>query len=85
MSPCCSSDEEKDCGCGGECQCGGECCCGGGCQCRGECGCGCDSGQPRFQRRFKTKAEQIAELEAYLNELQKEVQAVEEKLADLRK
>jgi hypothetical protein len=31
-----------------------------------------------------TKAEQIADLEAYLGELKLEVQAVEEKLADLR-
>jgi hypothetical protein len=31
------------------------------------------------------KAERIAELESYLSELKKEVQAVEEMLADLRK
>ena len=56
-------------GCGGECHCGG--------------GCDCDS--HHFQRKFKTKAEQIAELESYLSELKKEVQAVEEMVADLRK
>jgi len=38
-----------------------------------------------LQRRYQTKAEQIAELEAYLNDLKLEVQAVEEMLADLRK
>lgn len=32
-----------------------------------------------------TKAEKIAELEGYLDELKKEVQAVEEMLEDLRK
>jgi hypothetical protein len=60
------------------CQCGCHCChqhahAGGCCQ---------DSG---FQRRYQTKAEQIAELEAYLAELKAEVQAVEERLADLRR
>ena len=38
-----------------------------------------------FVRRYQTKAEQITELEAYLGELKKEVQAVEERLQDLRK
>lgn len=59
--------------------------------------CGCEEGQERgcscechghgthFERRYQTKAEQIAELEAYLSELKTEVQAVEEHLADLRK
>ena len=67
----------EDCGCGESCECkgGGEC--GGGCQC----GCG-DGG---FQRRYQTKGEQISELEGYLAELKAEVQAVEERLADLRK
>jgi hypothetical protein len=64
---------------GGTCQCGEGC--GGECQCGG--GCNCDN--RHFQRRFKTKAEQIVELESYLSELKKEVQAVEEMLADLRK
>jgi cell division protein FtsB len=49
--------------------------------CRCECG---DHTSSRFERRFQTKAEQIAELEAYLGELKAEVQAVEEHLADLR-
>jgi len=45
--------------------------------------CNCES--HHFQRRFKKKTEQISELESYLSELKKEVQAVEEMLADLRK
>jgi hypothetical protein len=49
----------------------------------GECECGCGNGG--FKRRYQTKAEQISELEEYLNELKAEVQAVEERLADLRK
>ena len=72
-----------ECGCGSshggnECNCGGTCDCGS-CHCGNDCGCA-----GHFQRRFRTKAEQIAELEAYLGELKLEVQAVEEMLADLR-
>ncbi len=61
----------KQCGCGSE----------EGCSCGCECG-GHDTG---FERRYQTKAEKIADLEAYLGELKTEVQAVEEHLADLRK
>jgi hypothetical protein len=53
------------------------------CGCDGSCDCGCHGGG--FERRYQTKAEQIAELEAYLSELRTEVQAVEEHLADLKK
>ncbi len=60
------------CGCSESCDCGG-----------GDCQCGCGNGG--FRRRYQTKAEQIGELEEYLNELKAEVQAVEEQLADLRK
>jgi hypothetical protein len=65
----------------GSCE-GNECTCGqdsGGCSCDCEC-CRGD----RFHRRYQTKAEQIAELETYLGELKTEIQAVEERLADLR-
>lgn len=48
------------------------------------CTCGCHGHQDRFERRYQTKAEQIAELESYLSELKLEVQAVEEHLADLK-
>ena len=76
------SEETCDCaqrlpGKNGTCDCGGECSC--------DCGCDCHKGGGRFHRRYQTKAEQIAELEAYLAELKTEVQAVEERLADLRK
>jgi hypothetical protein len=60
----------------GGCDCDCDCCQGGECHCQ-------DNGG--FQRRYQTKNEQIAELEAYLEELRLEVQAVEERLADLRK
>jgi hypothetical protein len=56
------------------------CCCGD----DGEgCDCACGHGG-RFQRRFQTKAEQIADLEAYLSDLKQEIQAVEEHLAALQ-
>ena len=65
----------KECGCHSDQESG----CGeGGC----ECGCG---GSHSHIRQYQTKAEQTAELEAYLRELKMEVQAVEERLADLRK
>ena len=64
-----------------------------GCQSDQGCRCGCDGGSScecgghagHFERRYQTKDEQIAELEAYLHELKTEVQAVEEHLADLHK
>ena len=67
----------KQCGCQSDqgCNCG----------CDGSCGCECGGHAGHFERRYQTKAEQIAELEAYLGELKTEVQAVEEHLADLRK
>jgi hypothetical protein len=56
------------------------------CECGGECSCGCDCcGGGHFQRRFQTKGEQARVLEAYLAELKLELQAVEERLADLKK
>ena len=57
------------------------------CQSDQECSCDCDCGghAGHFERRYQTKAEQVAELEAYLEDLKTEVQAVEEHLADLRK
>jgi len=61
----------KECGCESECEGGGDC----------QCSCH----DRHFERRYQTKVEKIAELEAYLGELKLEVQAVEEHLADLRK
>ena len=65
------------------------CTCGDGC-CRDGCKCGCsccggDSSERGFKRRYQTKAEQVAELEQYLKDLRDEVQAVEERLADLNR
>jgi len=59
----------------------GQCGCGGrsGCDC---CDCSCEGG---FRRRYQTKAEQTAELEEYLRDLKAEVQAVEERLKDLKR
>jgi hypothetical protein len=37
-----------------------------------------------FRRRFRTREEQIGELEEYLRELQAEAKAVEERIAELR-
>jgi hypothetical protein len=52
-----------------------------------DCGCGCGGcgHSAHFTRRYQTKAEQISELEAHLTDLKTEVQAVEERLVDLRK
>jgi hypothetical protein len=55
------------------------------CGCDSGCGCECGGHAGHFERRYQTKAEQIVELEAYLEELKTEVQAVEEHLVDLRK
>jgi len=57
------------------------------CDCQSDqgCDCGCGESAGYFERRYQTKAEQIAELESYLEELKTEVQAVEEHLADLHK
>ena len=47
------------------------------------CGCGC-GGHFRFGPRFWTREEKIAWLEQYLEGLQEETQAVEERIAKLR-
>lgn len=54
--------------------------------------CCCGMGAPgaaggpgmHFRRRFATREERIARLEAYLKELQAEAKAVEERLAELK-
>ena len=65
-----------------KCGCSCDCCGGGGCGCGCRCNC---SGEGSFKRRYQTKAEQLAELEPYLEDLKTEVRAVEEKLADLKR
>ena len=79
-----------------DCECGSSCACGDsnqGCSC-GDCGCGdCGCGEEQhFVRRYQTKAERKADLEAYYaeletyqSELQLEMQAVKEMIADLQK
>ena len=57
----------------------------GSCECGEGGGCGCCCGGGGFQRRYQTKAEQTAELECYLKDLKDEVQAVQERLADLKR
>jgi len=51
-------------------------------------GCCCEGGgwgpDFPFRRRFPTRAERIARLEEYLQELQAEVQAVQERLAEMK-
>ena len=68
------------CTCGSDCSC--ECC--EGCSCGCSC-CGGGSCEQGFKRRYQTRAEQFAELEGYLKDLKDEVQAVEERLADLKR
>jgi hypothetical protein len=50
----------------------------------GRCGCGEGGHGPTFRRRFQTREEKIARLEAYLKDLLAEAKAVEERLAELR-
>ena len=45
------------------------------------CGCGCER---HNWRRFQTQEETVGRLERYLQDLQKEVQAVEERIATLK-
>ena len=73
---------DHECGCGEQCDCQSrECGCSGRGHSKGGSGkCDCN----RFHRRYQTKAEHIAELEEYLAQLKAEVQAVEERVAELR-
>lgn len=45
--------------------------------------CDCDN-RSHFKRRFVTKEEKVAQLEQYLEDLQKETQAVQEHIAVLK-
>lgn len=49
----------------------------------GKGGCCCSGGYSRW-RKFRTKQEKIDELENYKEELQKEIEAVEEKIEHIR-
>ena len=71
----CDCHEGRDC----ECDCHtSECACE--CECHGS---GHHSGI-HFQRHFVTRAERIAELERYLQDLQNEAKAVEEQIVEMK-
>jgi hypothetical protein len=79
----CQSECERPSGC--QCGCSAECGGRGGCCCEGGQGaCCCEGGHGGFRRRFRSKAEAIAELESYLTDLKAEAQAVEERIKELR-
>jgi len=63
------------------------CCCESCDDCGCACSCDCSEGSAGsgFRRLYQTRAEQIAELGAYLRDLKDEVQAVEERLAELKR
>jgi hypothetical protein len=50
----------------------------------GECGCGCGGEGHGFRRHFATREERIAQLQEYLGDLRAEVQAVEERIAEIK-
>ena len=64
-----------------------ECCChdsndgGCGCGCGCDCGCGSEGG---LQRRYMTHKEELEMLEDYRGELKLELEAVEERIAELK-
>lgn len=63
---------------------GHDCCCGSH-QERWSCGChGSPGARKRFERRYWTKEEIIAELEVYLASLQAEARAVSERIEELK-
>ena len=68
------------CGCGCSCHHGGGCCCQGGHGHHGGCSCGTDD-SPRLHRRFFSQQERTSDLEAYLKDLEAEIQGVREALA----
>lgn len=62
--------------------CGSSCGCRSGCAGRSGCACGSER---NFPRKFRTREEDIASLQSYLDELQKETKAVQENIAALKK
>ena len=80
-SHCCCGEghAQHGCDCGGhsrhECNCG----------CYSQCGCGCSGERPlRFQRRFRSRDDDVADLEQYLKDLEAEAKGVRERLAEVR-
>ena len=49
-----------------------------------ECGCGMHEHEQGYRRRFLTKAEKTERLKNYVEELKKELEAVEEKIKEMR-
>jgi len=49
---------------------------------QGGCGCGQQGGE--FKRHYFSKEEQLGKLEKYLNDLKKEVQAIEELIKEVK-
>jgi len=90
---CCCQEQTHECGCGcHETGHGQGCCCDGpeSAHRHHHC-CGehrhhhCHSGRERgFHRRFASRAERLAAMEEYLQDLQAEVKAVEEQIAELK-
>ena len=66
---------ESECGCHDSSDSG----CGCGCGC--DCGCGSEGG---FQRRYMTHKEELEMLDDYRGELKLELEAVEERIAELK-
>jgi hypothetical protein len=58
--------------------------CGASCGCGSGSGCSCGS-KHGFTRKFRTREEEIASLQEYLDELQMETRAVQENIAALKK
>jgi hypothetical protein len=57
------------------------------CDCDDSCDCGCDcncGGDVGFQRKFMTHKEEIEMLEDYRGDLKLELEAVEERIAELK-
>ena len=50
----------------------------------GECGCGCELEEYEYRRRFLTNEEKIERLENYSEELEKELDAVQERIKELK-
>jgi hypothetical protein len=48
------------------------------------CGCGMHGHGHEYRRRFLTKAEKIEKLKGYVDELKKELKAVEEKIKEMQ-
>ena len=85
----CGGHSRHGCGCEhpSGCHCGGHhglgsgsgCCCGG-----GNLHHGCSGEHPlRFQRRFRSRDDEVADLEQYLKDLEAEAKGVRERLAEI--